>query len=81
MQQPHPFSLETTVPQALDIHTSSVFLRHKTACVGCYLARFCTLRDVANTYRLSPEVFLSELEQAAMPDPSFPTGAHNENSL
>ncbi len=42
-----------------------VFVAHRTACVGCSLARFCSLRDVADTYELSLEDLLRELERAA----------------
>ncbi len=78
-----PLSLETTVPEALAATNCStgVFRKHRTACVGCYLARFCTLRDVANTYGLSPEAFLSDLERAAEAKSIPDTGAQNEDSL
>jgi hypothetical protein len=34
--------------------------RH-TSCVGCGFARFCTLKDVINTYQLDEKTFLEEL--------------------
>lgn len=37
------------------------FLDWHTACVGCGFARFCTLRDVVNTYQLDEKSFLEEL--------------------
>ncbi len=74
------FSPELTVAQALDAApaTSTVFMDHRTACVGCYLARFCTLREVAKTYGLSPGAFLGELQQVALADPSYLIGALDE---
>lgn len=44
---------------------AGVFLERKTACVGCYLARFCTLEDVANTYDIPRGGLLGDLERAA----------------
>ncbi len=41
-----------------------VFLRYRMACLGCSLAMFDTLRDVAWNYGLEPEPFLQELERA-----------------
>jgi succinylglutamate desuccinylase len=37
------------------------FLDWHTACVGCGFARFCTLKDVINTYQLDEKLFLEEL--------------------
>ena len=37
------------------------FLDWRTACVGCGFARFCTLKDVINTYHLDEKLFLEEL--------------------
>jgi hypothetical protein len=36
------------------------FLDRHTACVGCGFARFCTLKDVINTYQLDEKHFLDE---------------------
>ncbi len=57
-------SAETTVERMLRLNpkASKVFIQNQTACVGCYLAHFCTLEDVANAYRLSLERFLEELQ-------------------
>jgi len=41
--------------------TSRVFLNQKTACVGCYLSRFCTLAEVAASYRLPLDILLEKL--------------------
>ncbi len=39
------------------------FIQQQTACVGCYLAKFCTLEDVINTYKLNEQSFLSALSK------------------
>jgi len=39
------------------------FIHQQTACVGCYLARFCTLEDVINTYKLNKQSFFEELSK------------------
>ena len=60
------YSPNSTVAEALrsDRDVSRVFIARRTACVGCYLAGFCTLEDVANTYQVPLDEFLRELEQA-----------------
>jgi len=42
------------------------FLDWHTACVGCGFARFCTLKDVINTYQLDEKLFLEELAKIAI---------------
>ncbi|MBI5951583.1 MAG: hypothetical protein HY865_07985 [Chloroflexi bacterium] len=37
------------------------FLDWRTACVGCGFARFCTLKDVINSYQLDERLFLEKL--------------------
>jgi len=44
--------------------TARVFQAFKTTCVGCYLARFCTLADVAATYHLPIETVMDEMQNA-----------------
>jgi len=44
--------------------TSQVFIEEKTACVGCYMARFCNLRDVADSYSLEIEKLLHDLSHS-----------------
>jgi len=65
------FQPNLTVAEALkkDPHVFKVFIRNKTACVGCYLASFCTLRDVATTYGLDLDRFLTQLGQAIPSNP------------
>jgi hypothetical protein len=45
-----------------------VFMQNKTKCIGCYLARFCTLQDVAATYNLELESFMAQLQQTVQSD-------------
>lgn len=44
--------------------TMSVFLALKTDCVGCYLERFCTLDEVAISYKLPLEDLLDKLRES-----------------
>jgi hypothetical protein len=62
----HLLSAETTVAQALEISTNVAprLMARRTACVGCYLSRFCTLRDTARYYRFPLIPFIDELRQA-----------------
>jgi len=43
--------------------TIPVFMRHRMACVGCAMAPFETLAEVAAIYDLDLKTLLSELEQ------------------
>ena len=42
--------------------TMSVFMRHRMACVGCAMAPFETLAEVAAIYELDLSHFMGELE-------------------
>lgn len=59
-------SAELTVDQVVTRwpQTISVFLQHQMACVGCHMATFDTLEDVARIYGLSLDGFLGRLRQA-----------------
>ncbi len=50
------------------------FVRMRTACAGCTLARFCTLRDVARTYHLSLAELVGALVESGL-TPSPPNTA------
>ena len=39
-----------------------VFRKHGTDCVGCLIQRFCTLKDVAETYEVELKNLLQDLE-------------------
>jgi hypothetical protein len=44
--------------------TTGTFIELKTACVGCYLAHFCTLKEVSEVYDLDLSVFLEKIKEA-----------------
>ena len=52
--------------------TIPVFLRHRMACIGCAMAPFETLADVAGIYRLHLSQFLNELQQVIQPQEGEP---------
>jgi hybrid cluster-associated redox disulfide protein len=43
----------------------SVFMKNKTKCPGCFMQQFCTLKDVAETYQISPEELMAEIESVS----------------
>lgn len=43
----------------------SVFMKNKTKCPGCFMQHFCTLKDVAETYQISPEKLTNEIQNVA----------------
>ncbi len=55
---------DLTVQQLLDRWPQTVpyFLRNRLSCVGCPMAKFDTLHDVARNYSLRLPVLLSDLE-------------------
>jgi len=68
MMEPKQISQSWTVSEILQKHpgTSRVFIEKRTLCLGCYMARFCNLRDVAQVYSLETEILVHELQQAAI---------------
>lgn len=58
-----PSQSQTTVEKALSANPRSVeaFQAFRTNCVGCHMARFCTLADVARIYRLPLRQVLDRL--------------------
>jgi len=46
----------------------TVFMRNKTKCVGCFMQHFCTLKDVAETYQISLEKLIEEIENVSDED-------------
>jgi hypothetical protein len=59
---------ETTVENFLKSTPKAVrfFIDRHAACVGCGFARFCTLKDVVNTYHLDGNSFFEELAKIAI---------------
>ncbi|MDP1546969.1 MAG: hypothetical protein Q8L87_13200 [Anaerolineales bacterium] len=43
--------------------TAKFFISQHTDCVGCRLARFCSIEDVIKTYEFDEEKFLKELSK------------------
>ena len=43
----------------------SIFMKNKTKCPGCFMQQFCTLKDVAETYQISPEELVAEIENVS----------------
>ncbi len=60
-----PLTADFTVAEVLTRwpETIPVFLRHQLACIGCVMASFDTLGDVARIYNLPLDRFLEELQQ------------------
>ena len=62
----HPnLSPELTVAEVMDLwpQTIPVFLRYRMACVGCPIASFETLAEIAAIYDQDLDWLLNELEQ------------------
>lgn len=68
MMEPKQISQRLTVSEILQVfpEAKQVFLEKKTLCIGCYMARFCNLRDVAQVYSLDIETLVHEIQQAAI---------------
>jgi hybrid cluster-associated redox disulfide protein len=64
MGQPQ-LTANLTVAEVMDCwpETIPVFFRYRMACVGCSIAPFGTLAEVAAIYRLDLECFMYELRQ------------------
>lgn len=71
----HPLLADTTVASALQWNPAiqEVFNENHTSCVGCCMARFCTLRDAATVYELPWDAFIGELRNVIL-DPNSVTG-------
>ena len=68
MMEPQQISESWTVSDALQKYpeASRAFIERRTFCLGCHMARFCTLRVVANVYDLEVETLIREIQQAAI---------------
>lgn len=42
---------------------ADAFQALRTACLGCILARFCSLSEVAATYGIAPQTLMDQLQQ------------------
>lgn len=65
---------QMTVAEVLETwpETVEVFQSWKTACVGCVMAPFDTLADVARIYELELAAIMAALHQAIQTDPAMP---------
>jgi len=41
--------------------TARVFVKYRTQCVGCYMQKFCSMKDVAEIYQINLDEFLKDL--------------------
>ena len=66
--EPQQISQNWTVSEVLQKYpgTSRVFLEKKTLCLGCYMARFCSLKEVAQVYGLEAEKLVQEIQRPAI---------------
>jgi hypothetical protein len=71
----HPLLADTTVASALQWNPAirEVLNENRTSCVGCCMARFCTLRDAATAYELPWDAFIGALRNV-IPNPNSATG-------
>jgi hybrid cluster-associated redox disulfide protein len=71
-------SAESTIAEALEGSPAitSVLIARRTACIGCYMARFCTLHTAAAVYGIPWDAFLSDLTAAALDSHSTFGGEH-----
>jgi hybrid cluster-associated redox disulfide protein len=60
-------SSDWTVEQTVHACAEAVpiFVRLKTHCVGCRLARFCTLEEVSRSYGMSLDTLMEQLRNPA----------------
>jgi hybrid cluster-associated redox disulfide protein len=72
--------LDTAVDEAINQHpeVADLFVRHRMICVGCAIARFHTVRDVAVMYQLDPDTLLHELQQYVAERKSTQTASTSE---
>lgn len=72
---------EMTVAEVLETwpETVEVFQALKTACVGCVMAPFDTLADVARIYELDLDTVMGVLHQAIQTDPESQLASPESN--
>ena len=72
-------SARTTVFQALlqEPAIAAVLTARRTTCVGCYMARFCTLWEAAEVYHLPWDHFVEELKACAC-EPAQDIGGNHD---
>lgn len=70
-EQTQTITPDTTVEEVLAAwpQTVPVFVSNQTACVGCSMTTFCSIRDVTRLYNLDLEEFLAALQKATVVTP------------
>lgn len=53
------WTVDETLRKRLEI--SRFFIRNQMQCVGCYMQKFCTIKDVAGIYQKELDKFLKDL--------------------
>jgi hybrid cluster-associated redox disulfide protein len=53
------WTVDETLRKRLEI--SHFFIRNQMQCVGCYMQKFCTIKDVAQIYQKELDKFLNDL--------------------
>lgn len=63
------FTSQATVEEVLRQSPQSgrIFIEYRTACVGCLLTRFCTLKEMTTLYALDLPSFLNALQESSLP--------------
>lgn len=75
MNQPTPLDTQTTVAVLLSAcpQAAAMLLRHHVSCIGCDMAVFDTLEDVARNYNLNLGILMHEINQVASSPTPAPT--------
>lgn len=55
------------------------FLDHKLDCVGCYMAKYCSIKNVLQSYDLDTIRFLGEVSEVMDMDKNAKKSNHKEN--
>lgn len=58
------WTVDETLKKRLEI--SRFFIKNQMQCVGCYMQKFCTLKDVAEIYHMELDKFLKDLNDHDM---------------
>ena len=60
------WTVDETLRKRLDI--SRFFIKNQMQCVGCYMQKFCTIKDVAGIYHMELDKFLKDLNDHGIPN-------------
>lgn len=58
-------AVDTLVSELLEQfpYLVDLFLEHRLDCLGCVMARFCTLEEVSGQYELNLNQFIQQIEE------------------